>query len=178
MEEKWRVIPGCNGRYEASDLARVRRVSGKNLRQGDWRILKTSIDKKVGYVRVKIMRNDNTVYNIGLHQLIAAAFLGPCPEGLEVDHVDRCKLNNKPENLEYVTHAENLRRAREQKNWHPVQPTRKLTMEQAAEIRQSALSNRALGLQYGLSNVAVYHVKAGHTYKVEALCTTPGQIGS
>lgn len=173
MSEEWRVIPGYNNRYEASNLGRIRRVSGKAVRQGEWRMLKVSPDR-LGYIRARIMRNDGTSYNVGLHQLVASAFLGPCPEGLEIDHLDRNKSNNRPGNLEYVTHAENLRRAREQGNWSAVSKTRKLTIEQVAEIRNSTLTQRTLAVQFGLSQVAVHYIKSGKTYKAEALCTTPG----
>lgn len=45
-----------------------------------------------------------------IHSLIAEAFLGPRPEGYDIDHIDGDKSNNHPSNLEYVTHKENMRR--------------------------------------------------------------------
>ena len=44
--------------------------------------------------------------NFYVHRLVATAFLGACPEGLEVDHIDRNKLNNHFTNLRYVTKSE------------------------------------------------------------------------
>jgi hypothetical protein len=46
-----------------------------------------------------------------IHQLMAAAFLGPYPSGYEVNHADADKGNNRLANLEYVTHAENVTHA-------------------------------------------------------------------
>lgn len=45
------------------------------------------------------------------HELIASAWIGPRPEGYEIDHIDGNPKNNKPDNLEYVTPFENKYRA-------------------------------------------------------------------
>ena len=44
-----------------------------------------------------------------VHSLIAQAFLGDRPDGLDVDHIDGKKDNNDPSNLRYVTKSQNLR---------------------------------------------------------------------
>jgi hypothetical protein len=43
-----------------------------------------------------------------VHQLVAAAFLGPRPDGLEVRHLDGDPLNNAVSNLAYGTRLENI----------------------------------------------------------------------
>lgn len=46
------------------------------------------------------------------HRLICEAFHGPAPEGKPyVDHIDRCKTNNTPSNLRWVSHKENVHNA-------------------------------------------------------------------
>ena len=47
---------------------------------------------------------------IYLHKIIYAWYKGKVPLGYEIDHLDGDTFNNSPENLELVTHAENVRR--------------------------------------------------------------------
>lgn len=56
-----------------------------------------------GYLRVKM----NNIHR-QVHHLVAEATLGPRPEGLVVNHIDGNRTNNRPENLEYITQAENI----------------------------------------------------------------------
>jgi len=56
-----------------------------------------------GYLRCK-MNNKN----IHVHQLIAELFHGQKPQNKVVNHKDGVKTNNHPDNLEYVSIAENI----------------------------------------------------------------------
>ena len=50
-----------------------------------------------------------TLAGIRVHRIVAAAFLGPKPSPkLVIDHKDSIRVNNRPENLHYVTRFENL----------------------------------------------------------------------
>ncbi|CAL6028357.1 Conserved_hypothetical protein [Hexamita inflata] len=44
-----------------------------------------------------------------IHKLVAEAYLGPRPDNCEVDHMDRCRVNNQMSNLRYVTRSQNSR---------------------------------------------------------------------
>lgn len=59
---------------------------------------------KSGYIRIK-MNNKN----VHIHSIISELFLGKRPKDLVVNHIDGNKLNNHPNNLEYVTLAENIK---------------------------------------------------------------------
>lgn len=53
-------------------------------------------------------------YNdILVHHAVLEAWVGPRPEGMECDHINGDSLDNRLENLEWVTHQENMRRRRE-----------------------------------------------------------------
>lgn len=43
-----------------------------------------------------------------VHRLVYEAFNGEIPDGLEIDHIDRNKHNNNPDNLRLVTRSENM----------------------------------------------------------------------
>lgn len=67
------------------------------------RISKRVITKdKNGYGQVTLQ---NKAYKV--HILVAMAFIGDRPEGMEIDHIDRNKLNNNIANLRYVSKSEN-----------------------------------------------------------------------
>lgn len=45
---------------------------------------------------------------VSVHRLVYEAFKGEIPEGMEIDHIDRNRRNNNPDNLRVVTHKENM----------------------------------------------------------------------
>lgn len=63
-----------------------------------------------GYVQLTLCKNGR-YYNKLVHRLVMEAFVGPCPEGMQVNHKDGDKLNNCLSNLEYVTKSENEKHA-------------------------------------------------------------------
>lgn len=100
MAEEWRPIPAYNGIYSVSDRGRVRREGG-TPRRPKTQVRKTYIAKN-GYPSISLwMNNEGRTHCV--HWLVAEAFLGPKPEGHQVNHKDGDKTNNKPTNLEYVT---------------------------------------------------------------------------
>ena len=105
MEEIWKDIKGFEGLYQVSNLGRV-----KSLRKGI--IMKP--DKHRGgdlyYILRKPIRQ-----TFKAHSLVAEAFV-PRPR-LEVNHKDGDKLNNRADNLELVTHRENMRAAARNGAW-------------------------------------------------------------
>lgn len=106
MRERWRPVVGYEGWYEVSDHGRVKRVRGGYRNAVAGRILK--FDPTSRYARVVLVRNGKRRRTTA-HQLVAAAFIGPCPEGHEVNHKDGNKKRNYARNLEYLTQADNNR---------------------------------------------------------------------
>ena len=65
----------------------------------------------MGYYVVNPVVNGKNVLSY-VHHLVAIAFLGEPLGDQEVNHKDGDKTNNRLDNLEYVTHRENMRHAR------------------------------------------------------------------
>ncbi len=107
LEEEWRDIPGHPG-YQASRLGQIRSVervvrdrNGRQLRQKGKLLLPWR--NSSGYPSVSTAdRRTCTV-----HSLVAAAFIGPRPAGMEINHIDGDIRNACVENLEYVTAKQN-----------------------------------------------------------------------
>lgn len=110
MNEEWRPIDGQPG-YEVSSFGRVR--SFKRRDKGHWiidgepqRILKPSGNGR-GYLGCILVTSGKQT-RVSIHRAVALAFLGPCPEGMEVCHNDGDKQNNRVENLRYASHGVNM----------------------------------------------------------------------
>lgn len=68
------------------------------------------LNKRTGYLNVGLYR-DGGSFDKCAHIVVASAFLGERPTNYVVNHKDGIKTNNTPENLEYITFAENLQHA-------------------------------------------------------------------
>ena len=101
-KEQWK--PCCDGFYQVSCLGRIRRARhGSNAVVG--RILKASLDSS-GYERFNAWIS-GTQQTLAVHAIVAKAFIGPRPTGMQINHKDGDKRRNAVVNLEYVTPSEN-----------------------------------------------------------------------
>lgn len=65
---------------------------------------------KNGYPYITAWKN-SIGKTTAVHVLVAEAFIGPRPEKFDVNHKDKNRANNRVENLEYCSRAENIRHA-------------------------------------------------------------------
>lgn len=66
--------------------------------------------KTASYLQVRLMVSGTRV-SASAHRLVWRHFNGPIPEGLTINHKNGVKTDNRPENLEAMTYAENLKHA-------------------------------------------------------------------
>ena len=97
--ELWKPVVGYEGVYSVSSFGRIRRDSlARGTSKGH--ILKHNFDNR-GYPVIQLTRKSKK-RSFKCHALVAAAFLGPRPEGLQVNHIDGNYKNNREENLELL----------------------------------------------------------------------------
>ena len=77
--------------------------SGKQSK-ADWVQLRPGVNG--GYRRVLLMR-EGIRNQILVHRLVVEAFIGTIPAGMEVNHINGIKGDNRVENLEICSHKEN-----------------------------------------------------------------------
>ena len=113
LYECWLPVVGYEGHYEVSNRGRVRslhRIVKHSRDKGEDRIkarmMAIPVNRGHGYRQVTLS-HDSKKKTFLVHRLVAAAFIGPCPEGEEVLHGIAGSLNNSVENLRYGTRSEN-----------------------------------------------------------------------
>lgn len=97
--EEWKDVVGYEGRYQVSNLGRVRNKH--------YIILAPQLTH-AGYYKVTLF--DGKKKGKLIHRLVMEAFVGQSE--LQVNHKDFNKINNQLSNLEYTTSKENIRHFR------------------------------------------------------------------
>lgn len=92
----WKPIPNHEN-YLVSDDGRVRNSKGREL---------SGRDIGSGHLQVALYTNGKR-RDRQVHRMVLAAFVGPCPEGHEVRHLNGVPGDNRLVNLAYGTSAEN-----------------------------------------------------------------------
>jgi hypothetical protein len=173
QSEEWRPVVGYEMLYAISSLGRI-----KQLQQTHKFAALTF--RKIGYTRdgylAITLALDGKLRRYSVHRLVAAAFLGPCPLGYEVNHIDANKANPRPENLEYVTSKENKAHAKKLgllKTAHLTfrkgqdSPQAKLTERDIVEIRRQLLKGipyKAIAAQFNVTKMAISLIKRGKNW--------------
>lgn len=111
--EQWRPVPG-HPAHEVSDRGGVRTVDrwidradgARRFYRG--RVLRAHPHPITGHMLIKLKLGGETTH-ARVHVLVMRAFVGPCPDGMEVCHNNGVADDNRLENLRYATARENRR---------------------------------------------------------------------
>jgi hypothetical protein len=110
--ETWRPVVDLEGIFEVSDWGQLRSVDRLVVRSNGrsfqlrGRVLKLFPDVS-GYLGTTV-RVDGQPIRLCAHVEVAAAFIGPRPEGLVVRHLDGDPQRNDLQNLAYGTPSESI----------------------------------------------------------------------
>ena len=108
--EIWKSVVGYDGAYEVSSNGRVRSVRRQNCRgkMCGGIMLKLHKNKQTGYLQVSLHKQGvRKLWSV--HRLVAMAFI-PRVEGADtVNHKNENKQDNRVDNLEWLSLADNLR---------------------------------------------------------------------
>lgn len=110
MAGLWRAVPSWEGVYEVSSTGAVRSLdrmerAGGRIRRRRGRVRKLGLDRD-GYPTVSVCR-DGKRGTVKVQTLVAAAFLGPRPEGFQVCHNNGVRTDVSAANLRYDTPSNN-----------------------------------------------------------------------
>ena len=165
--EEWKPTVEFPDDYEISSVGGLRRSSA-------------SRGTRIGRVRKARLLNGYPAYCIKIggknsvryaHRLLAGAFLGPIPKGMQVNHKDGNRANCTIDNLEIVTNSENRLHAYRVLG---IPPNRgksgiehhnaRLTWEQVCEVRKAHSEGEKaslLALRYGISKTGIHRIVSG-----------------
>lgn len=109
--EIWKDIPNYEGKYQVSNLGRVKTLISKRYDKRGWSYsMKPKIMKQcfttTGYLMVNLEHNFHRV-----HRLVGVAFLSKDVDRTYINHKDGNRTNNTVENLEWCTAYENVHHA-------------------------------------------------------------------
>lgn len=179
--ELWRPVPGYEGRYEVSDLGRVRsldRVRRQWVQRGKKRIPRESVHRgrvltpgqtAAGYLSVALSGPDGVRSEL-VHRLVLQAFSGEPEPGMHGRHLNGNPLDNRLSNLEWGTPKQNA--ADKARHGTEVRGSRRATarlteQDIPAIFRMAAqgVSQREIAESYGVSAPTISCVLSRKTWR-------------
>lgn len=170
MIERWKDIPGHEGRYQVSDQGRVRSfVTPNRQKYRGPRILKSAEHKITGHRWVSLWR-DSKAKRVGVHRLVMLAFKPNAnAKNLMVCHLNGKSDDNRLENLVWGDGKLNMSHAREHGTIYRGSRHHKAKIDenQAKEIKRmifDGVPNREIAKLYPITENMISKIKNGRAW--------------
>lgn len=166
--EVWKPVIGFEKQYEVSSLGKIRNLD-KNITSKlgkmvliKGKLLKPGLDKD-GYVRMRFClgskQNDIVGKSIGVHIVVAMAFINNPLNKPLINHKNGIKTDNRIDNLEWCTSSENVQHAYDtglacSKKGEKCHKS-KLKEDDIVSIRNSTKSYNELSVYYNVTVSAI-----------------------
>ena len=170
MSIVWKDIPNFEGVYQAASDGGIRsldRIDSKGRRRTG-RVLKQKV-RRDGYAEVVLQKSGEKQTSHLAHRLVLSAFRGSSE--LHCNHKDGITLNNSIENLEWVTHKQNVKHAMEVLGRHQGEKHEgsKLKLSDVLAMRKTYSGTKGqiaeLAREYGVHFMTASNVVHGKTWK-------------
>ena len=132
MEEIWKNVNGYPN-YMVSNNGSVKCLNFRGNTNKE--IILKPIKQRTGYYHITLCKEGITKQKL-IHRLVYEAFVGEIPDGIQVNHINEDKTDNRLENLNLMKPKENTnwgtaneRRIKKQKGKHLSEETKKKISE-------------------------------------------------
>lgn len=164
---EWLPVKGYEGLYDVSSDGMIRSLHARCSHHGTYLLIGQT--KNRGYLQV-ILR-DGGARCVGVHRLVASAFIGEPLPGQHVRHLDGNKQNNRLENLAVGSAKENM--ADRERHGRTARGERsgavRITARQATDIRKRYRPGEVrqvdLAAEYGLGQSHISRILRGESWK-------------
>lgn len=173
MSEQWVSVLDYEGFYEISDFGNARRTttqggrpSGRQMRPGSRR----------NYLNFTLSV-ENRQRTLCAHRMVWEGFNGPIPEGMQINHINGNKADNRLSNLEICTPSENtlhavhvLKRAWTKPPHVPGEKNGRAKLsasdvEKIKELRATGLSQQKIADQFGVDQTNISSILRGASWR-------------
>lgn len=170
MNEIWKNIIDYDGKYAVSSFGNVKALKNFDakgrLRQERPMILSTNED---GYLKANLSKDGKQSHKF-VHQLVQKTFNSPIPKGYEVNHKNGIRNDNRPENLEVLSHADNIFYSKNVlKTNYATYGNARMTKEQRDQIfylRSNRMKISEIAVHIGFSKSQIGNVLSGKCWHI------------
>lgn len=154
----WKDIPGYEGLYQASNMGGIRNLNYNHT--GRIKELKPGKSSS-GYYHVSLQKNTRKT-TIPVAKCVWTAFNGSIPKGMQINHLNENKSDNRLENLSLATPKENInwgthnsRSAATQTNGKRSKPVIQTTVDGVYVKTWPSLNEIKRNTEYSMGNIGL-----------------------